>query len=240
MNPKQRRRDGRNCAWKWNVFAMFLFIATANQGVAGTVLFDDFERFSTSAGSLAFSDDSARATFRQVGLLEELGDISLRTQLRVTDGSAGAIVRWDQRQPTPNGYFGVVRGDGKAQLGWAGGDWPVLRETFTELDAAKEDVAIQLEAIGNRISLWVWPVSQAMPEKPILSLTDDAVVSGLAGLVGISTKFPDRGPLEAAFRYVQVADTHVPEPAASVLAALASGPVVLCRCRRRLQRGTRP
>jgi hypothetical protein len=219
--------------------AVFLFIAAANHGDAGTVLFDDFERF-TSSGDLSFSDDSARTTFRQVGPLEELGDILLRTQLRVTDGAAGAVVRWDQRQPAPNGYFGVVRADGTIQLGWAGGDWPVLRDTFTDLDAAKADVVIQLEAIGNRISLWAWRDGQAMPEEPTLSLIDDAMVSGFAGLGGIATEFPNRGALEAAFRYVQVADTHVPEPAASVLTVLASGPAVLCRCRRRLRRGTRP
>jgi hypothetical protein len=204
--------------------AVFLFIAAANHGDAGTVLFDDFERF-TSSGDLSFSDDSARTTFRQVGPLEELGDILLRTQLRVTDGAAGAVVRWDQRQPAPNGYFGVVRADGTIQLGWAGGDWPVLRNTFTDLDAAKADVVIQLEAIGNRISLWAWR---------------DGQVSGFTGLGGVATEFPNRGALEAAFRYVQVADTHVPEPAASVLTVLASGPAVLCRCRRRLRRGTRP
>src|SRR5688500_7756919 len=115
MFHKRQRSVSRARASILKVFAMSTLLAGGNSSVGGIVLFDDFERFSTNAGNLAIGDDSARTSFTQVELPNYLTDTFVRTQLRVTDGTAGALIRWDLRQPAPNGYYGLIRSDGTAQ-----------------------------------------------------------------------------------------------------------------------------
>jgi hypothetical protein len=218
----------RTCDFIESVLAVTIIFAANRSTAGGSLLFDDFERFTTSGGDLTFSDDHARTAFTQVGPFNDLANTSIRTQLRVTQGSAGGIIRWDARQPAPNGYFGLILPDGTARLGWADGDWPVLREVATGLDAAREDVVLQLEAIGNTISLWAWAAGQPMPIMPTVSITDDTVVSGSVALGGLPRDYPGRGPIESVFRFVQVADMHVPEPAAAATLVSAFAAVYLC------------
>jgi hypothetical protein len=212
-------------------------IATAGDAsVGGALLFDDFDKPPASGGSLSISDEDERSNFKAL-LQPNVTDISVRTQLRVTQGSAGALLRWNARQPAPNGYFGLIRADGMARLGWAGGNWPVLREVPTGLDPAQNDVLFQLDAVGNQVKLWTWPVGQLMPKEPTLSIADDAVASGLGSVAlgGMAMDFPDRGPIDGVFRYVLVTDTLVPEPSMAALAALASAAMTLSHRRAALR-----
>jgi hypothetical protein len=227
MFHKLQRSVSRTRASIWKVFAMSTLLAGGNMSAGGTVLFDDFDRFSATAESLVLGDDRARTLFTSVGLQNTLTDTSVRTLLQAVQGSVGALIRWDTRQPAPNGYFGLIGADGIALLGWAGGDWPVLRETATGLHAANEDIVLQLEAIGNTINLWTWADGQPMPDMPTLTVVDDVVAAGAVGLGGMSNEYPNRGPVEAAFRYVHVASTHIPEPANAVLAANVFATVLL-------------
>jgi hypothetical protein len=66
-----------------------------------------------------------------------------------------------------------------------------------------------------------------MPDMPTLTVVDDVVAAGAVGLGGMSNEYPNRGPVEAAFRFVHVASTHIPEPANEVLAANAFAAVLL-------------
>jgi hypothetical protein len=213
----------------WRVLAVSIVVAAHNTSSGGILFFDDFETLPSNPGNLSISDDHARTEFTRIGAENGLTDISVQTQLRVTEGSIGAIIRWDVRQPAPNGYYGLIRADGTAQLGWVGGDWPVLREAVTGLNAADCDILMQLEAMGNQIDFWIWSVDQSMPDMPTLSIVDDTVAAGSVALGGISAEYPIRGFVEGVFRYVLVADVHVPEPAISVLAAIASGTAMLIR-----------
>lgn len=199
----------------------------AKGSVAGLIVFDSFDQPPTHEGNLTFDEDRARTSFATVNAPADLVDTTVRTELRATEGAIGALVRWDARRPGPNGYFGAIRPDGTAQLGWAGGDWTVLREAATGLDAAYNDISLQLAAIGNQIQLWTWPAGQPMPDAPTLSLVDDTIAAGTVALGGVAAQFPNRGPIAGAFRFVQVESMAIPEPAAALLMVNAAGIAVL-------------
>lgn len=202
-------------------------LLSAQGSMADLIVFNDFDQPPTNQGNLTFDEDRARTSFATVGAPTDLVDTTVRTQMRATDGAIGALVRWDARRPGPNGYFGAIRPDGTAQLGWAGGDWTVLREAATGLDAAANDISLQLTAIGNRIQLWTWPADQPMPDAPTLSMVDDTIAAGTVALGGIAAQFPSRGPIAGAFRFVQVEGIPIPEPTAAFPAAIAAGIAML-------------
>lgn len=147
----------------------------------------------------------------------DLGGTSIRTQLRVREGiGAGLGIR------QPNGYFSAITDDGLAFLGITGSADEAISAS-TDLDVTAEDVVMQLDAFDDLISLWVWRPNEPRPEDPILTLTGGAGPSGSASVFGLSANYPDPGPSEAVFRYVQVATTSIPEPStwlALVIAAL--------------------
>jgi hypothetical protein len=107
----------------------------------------------------------------------------------------------------------------------------MLREVATGLGASQRDVVLQLEAIGNQLKLWTWPEGEPMPNEPTLSVADDAVAWGSMALGGMSIDFPNRGPIDGAFRYVLVTDTLAPEPSMAALWAFASTAMILSRGR---------
>jgi hypothetical protein len=199
--------------------AALVLLTAASTTVGELLLFDDFDQPPARAGNLSISDDHARTIFTPILLENPLADVSVQTQLRVTEGAAGLLVRSDARQPAPNGCYGLIRPDGMAQLGWAGGDWPVLREAATGLDPTLADVVLQLATIDNQITLWVWAAGGTPPNTPTLTLIDDTVAAGSVALGGISVEYPNRGLIEAVFRYVQVTDSQVPEPTLTMLGA---------------------
>jgi hypothetical protein len=215
--------------------AALVLLTATNTTVGELLLFDDFDQPPARAGNLSISDDHARTIFTPISFENPLADISVQTQLRITEGAAGVVVRSDARQPAPNGYYGLIRPDGTAQLGWAGGDWPVLREAATGLDPTLADVVLQLAAIDNQITFSVWATDRTPPSTPTLALIDDAVAAGSVALGGVSIEYPNRGLIDAVFRYVRVTHTQVPEPVSIVLAVLACGTAMLGRSRNALR-----
>jgi hypothetical protein len=116
----------------------------------------------------------------------------------------------------------------------------VLREAATGLDPTLADVVLQLVAIDNQITFWVSAAGSTLPNMPPLTLVDDTVAGGSVALGGISIKYPNRGLIDAVFRYVRVTDTQVPEPVSIVLAVFASGTAMLGRSRNALHHRKRP
>jgi hypothetical protein len=214
----------------WKLIAAAIVFAHGTMSWGATLLFDDFDEPPASGGSLSISVEDERSNFKSL-LQPNVTDVSVRTQLRVTEGLAGALIRWNSRQPVPNGYYGLIRADGTARLGWVGGTWPVLREVATGLDPSQRDVVLQLEANGNQLKLWMWPEGEPMPNLPTLSVADDAVAWGSIALGGVSTDFPHRGPINGVFRYALVTDTLAPEPSMAALWAFGSTSMLLRRGR---------
>lgn len=225
MFLQQPRSTNRTHTSMRIVLAVSVVATAGNASVGGVLLFDDFDQPPSRAGNLVISDEDERSNFKAL-LQPNVTDVLVRTQLRVTQGSAGALIRWNARQPVPNGYFGLIGADGTARLGWVGGDWPVLGELATGLNPAQGDIVLQLEAIDNQIKLWAWPEGAAMPSNPTLAIADDTVPLGSVALGGLSTDFPNRGLIDVVFRYVLVSDTLVPEPSMAALATIASTAVL--------------
>ena len=94
----------------------------------------------------------------------------------------------------------------------------------SDLRPSTEDVILQLDAIGNRVTFWAWRVNETKPLVPAFQRTTGSVlVSGLLGVyyTQATTSPPTAGT--AIYRYVHVADAPIPEPSTLGLAGMAAG-----------------
>jgi hypothetical protein len=80
------------------------------------------------------------------------------------------------------------------------GDFPVL-----PFDIRQEDAILQLDVIGNQLSLRAWRPGEPMPAQPQLTAQDDAYQSGWVAIIGGSEG-------TTTFRYVGVADASIANP----------------------------
>jgi hypothetical protein len=82
------------------------------------------------------------------------------------------------------------------------------------LQIAEEDVLLQFDAIGDQLSAWVWGIDEEMPRQPLLTATYRELSESAV------TIFVNGGS-SGYFRFIHVADIHIPEPSAVLLAAIA-------------------
>ena len=148
-----------------------------------------------------------------------------------TSSEAGSVFVVAREQeplmfPGSTGYFGGLeyrsniggtrlilgRGDGGGNNTFFEdfGDFPVL-----PFDMRTEDAVLQLDVIGNELKLWGWKAGDPMPDQPQLTATD-STYSG--GTMRIASETINNNI--STFRYVHVADSHIPEPSALTLTAL--------------------
>lgn len=142
-----------------------------------------------------------------------LTDTSIRSQVRLeSDGSflfleaRTQYFAFIQRFEEERTRAGIGRSDESGQI-LLGSDFDV------PFDILDEDAVLQFDVIGNELSLWVWPASGQMPDEPQATAVDDMHASGTVA-VGASTEGP------AIYRYVHVADMHIPEPSGLLLAVV--------------------
>jgi hypothetical protein len=93
-------------------------------------------------------------------------------------------------------------------------------------DVRTEDAVLQLDVIGNELKLWGWKAGDPMPDQPQLTATD-STYSG--GTMRIASETINNNI--STFRYVHVADMHIPEPSTILLAMI--GMAGACCYRRR-------
>ena len=161
----------------------------------------------------------------------ELAEISVRTQVRMPSGGlAGIMARHNERPSTLDQYGAWIDSNGGLGFGVKVDDVGDIIDTAdTEFNIAEEDIVLQFDVIGSRLSLWAWRAGESMPAEPQLTAVNSAVPTGTVGvwargLIGNEAH-------SAIFRYVHVADVHIPEPASFLLAAF--GIVCLYVCARR-------
>ena len=144
-----------------------------------------------------------------------LGDVSIRAQARMLEQPA-----------TRGGVELIARGNIAAVSGYLAGlnnlgvlyirDTAVtdpLARVETDLRLLEEDIVMQFDAFGSSLSLWAWPADEPMPATPLLTATSSSYPQGVIGIDYFSNE--EVAPLgSAVFRYVHVADTHIPEPSA--------------------------
>jgi hypothetical protein len=167
-----------------------------------------------------------------------LTDFSIRTQVQTSSMDSGAFVLARVQEPLvfPGSlsYFGGIEynsdvGSTRLVLGRVDGldDFTFFGD-FPELpfDVRTEDAVLQLDVIGNELKLWGWKAGDPMPDQPQVTATDSTYSEGKTMIVNFTENFNI-----ATFRYVHVADMHIPEPTTLLLAML--GMAGTCCYRRR-------
>src|SRR5215212_711121 len=132
-------------------------------------------------------DYVATGSFPRVSRVLEhvLSDTSARTQARVVGNVA---VNLAVRRPGVNeGYAGVIRPDGSMTIARFGVGAPVaLGSAVVPFNPVQQDVMLQFDAFGDKLSLWAWPVGQPMPNEPQLVAFDNSYPQGPVGLISSS------------------------------------------------------
>jgi len=148
-----------------------------------------------------------------------LGDTSVRSRVRA-EGNVGVCLGV-RRGPGPVGYAGCLLPDGRLGFNRVdGAPTPVLLGFSTvPLNVAEHDVMLQIDAIGSELSIWAWPVGEAIPTEPHFTVSDSTYAMGSVGL--IVSLAGSTAPFPGAYRFVHVANTHIPEPSTLLLTSLA-------------------
>jgi len=165
---------------------------------------------------------------------EDLGNTSVRTQARVT-GTIGASIAL--RRPTPLvGYAGGIRADGTLEIARVdGAAAPTLLGTLVvPFNPVAQDVLLQFDAIGDKLSLRAWRVGESMPNEPQLVAFDSTYAHGHPGLIAASSGAAASD--STTFRFAQVANEPItPEPSTFALLGLAGCGLLCARRRNRSQ-----
>jgi hypothetical protein len=212
--------------------------------VANTIFFDDFEDENIADGqpvswqsdqgaSLQIQDGSLVISGFNVPLavpsVEPLSDVSIQVQMRLLEGEYAGIGARRTRGGPRTGYFAAV-GEylnmgvltNEAFIAYSG-SVELLDAKDVNFDPKLEDVILQLDIIGNRITYWAWPADEARPVEPLGSVIDDEFTSGGIYIWASSAGLADDLMGRTAFRYVRVADvTIIPEPPAAALAFITA------------------
>lgn len=236
---------------------------------AGTIFYDDFEdgdltngvpvtltdgqpvtwhgelgaALQIQDGSLVVSGTSVPIAVPSIGSLD---NVSIQVQMRVLQGDYAGLAGRRTLGGPHTGYFvavgeylnnGVRTND--AFLAYAG-SLQILHAKDVNFDPKLEDVILQLDIIGNKVTYWAWPADEPRPAEPNGSVIDDTLSSGALYLWASSPGLSGNLNGRAAFRYVHVADTAiVPEPKSNALAGI-SGVILLVGAAARIRRSGFP
>jgi hypothetical protein len=91
-----------------------------------------------------------------------------------------------------------------------------LASAGTELRPIDEDVMMQFDVFGTSLNMWAWRPEEQMPSAPLIIATDNRLARGEAGVHYYSFQ-PSSMLGSAIFRFVHVADMHIPIPEPSTL-----------------------
>ena len=199
---------------------------------ATTIVFDDFSDMNLRDGSpttwqfgssLSFGADIDASTGDAVftvgenfrGLVTSFdiaGDVSVRTQIRVTAGAQfGITTNWGEGPAgnTNDGYFLQTAVDSTNSLFAVARVNNMLSEvadvSIPTSIGVDRDVLLQMDVVGNQIEGWLWEVGSSPPSSPQVTLTlDETIAAGEAGV------YINRGT--AMVRYIQIADSPIPVP----------------------------
>ncbi len=160
--------------------------------------------------------------------VSSLTDTSIRTQVRFGDSATGAASLFARSGGNTaiyqGGYF-YEEGAIGLYLGWNNTNDPfpgfhLFDAVAFDYDLKAEDLVLQMDVIGNELTIWAWRPGEGKPGVPQLTYTDvDArAVSGAAGIL----HDPDAAGTVSTttFRYFQVADSPIPEPSTLFLSLL--------------------
>ncbi len=216
------------------VCSALVSVLCAPAASAATIFFDDFNDGNAGDGMpvtwVAGSGtwDASSGDYVATGSLPRvsrvtahvLGDTSARTQARVVGNVAANLA---VRRPGVNeGYAGVIRPDGSMTIARFGVGAPIaLGSAVVPFNPVQQDVVLQFDAFGDKLSLWAWPVGGPFPVEPQVVAFDNTYAQGPVGLISSSAAaLPSDS---TTYRFIQVADTHIPIPEPSTFVLMSLG-----------------
>lgn len=116
------------------------------------------------------------------------GDVSITVQIkRISDHTnnewvSGFTCRWTDG--ATGGYWIEVRPPNRFFFGHR--DRYILRSAALPFNVDEQELMIRVDAIGDHLKAWCWPVSESMPEMPQISLVDDVAPGGVISLYASS------------------------------------------------------
>jgi hypothetical protein len=234
-----------------------LLASTALQASADTVFFDDFSDgdaqdgipvtwteaiggdYDATSGDYVLTATPGGGVMLSTVVDITLTDFSIRTQVRTSSelGTVYVVARVQEPLvfPRSGSYFGALDynpnfGGTRLILGIVEADSLSLFGDLTVLpfDVRIDDAVLQLDVIGNELKLWVWKAGDPVPDQPQLTATDNTYSEGTMRIVN------DKENLNiGTFRYVHVADSHIPIPEPTTLLLAMFGMAGTCCFRRR-------
>jgi hypothetical protein len=206
-----------------------------NMSLSAPVFFDDFsdenlrDGVPTTWSSGTVEDGNLILTgtgYASTVAIGTLTNTSIRTQFTRPEGCCIGVATRYTPGPEGTNYYasystlpawrGVdtgVGGDLDASVGPGGTVISDLGSQFKDFDVSTEDIVMQFDVVGNEIKVWAWRPNEPMPKEPDVMVVDDRIKSGPMFLwVGSEDVFGERMlPATGAFRYVHVADAHIPD-----------------------------
>ena len=218
------------CRWIYALVFSFSLIAHAG---ADQIFFDDFNgvtldprwshsRFkgsvSVSNGELVLEPNASSLG----GVIAEdfiLGPTSIRTQVRLnataTSGDLIAVAARRHDDAKNETYYAGINAVGYAFISREPGTTYVGKSLgINPVDA---DLSLQFDAMDDKLELWVWQ-GDTMPSEPQLTWTFTNYETGIVGL--FVSQNDSQEPLSGSFRFVHLANAHIPEPSTAVLLCL--------------------
>ena len=146
-------------------------------------------------------------------------DVSIRAQVRASGDSAGTAL-FARFVGGDHAYQGGIDTRGEVYIGWNDGaaNFNYLGQVFTDLRPNHDDVVLQFDVFGESLKLFAWRPGEPKPVVPTVSVIDKRFPD--AGNVALLHH--PRGIGSGAFRFVQVAETPIPEPATVALGSLGA------------------
>jgi RNA polymerase sigma factor (sigma-70 family) len=163
------------------------------------------------------------------GVLDKsLSDVSIRAQVRAEGNTNGLDLLARGNVATGTVYEAGIDSTGLIYVGYNPGTGLIdLVQQLTDLRPSQEDVLLQFDVIGDRLSLYAWRDGDAKPIRPQLEVTDSRYAEGAVGIVHAAINSGI-----GIFRYVHVADASIPEPPTMILSAIFFAGVFAWRWRR--------
>ncbi len=145
---------------------------------------------------------------------QSLADMSIQSRIRQVDGSGPIAVYGRLDVANLTGYQGGIdTNNGTLYLGRNDSPSPsTLVSAPTDLNPSTEDIILQLDILGDELSLFAWRATDPKPETPALTATDDLYDSGFAALL-----IDAPAQHSVSFSYVRVATSSIPEPGSFLL-----------------------
>ena len=203
--------------------ATVLYSEDFSSGNAARVVWQEYPsptNFNASSGDYVLTqpdgDTPVYAFVSDVPEIFSLTDTSVRAQVRLEGSSEGVALFARNKSGSGNViYQGGFNSDkGALYLGWNNPDFNLFDGVAFDYDLNAEDLVLQLDVIGNELTMWAWRPGDGMPAQPQLRFMDDSALATF-GKPGILGDFSSPGTASTAiFRYVIVADTHIPGPSA--------------------------